>query len=177
MRNYCRMLSWALVVGFLTMPGAGKVAAQAMATDSATVTATGPVTGTSAGMFLNAIGRGNPFSAPSFSVVQFNAGDLGYISVSEVDAVTLQLTQSLFGGASKGPLAFYVTEDTVSSIEPGTMDVRFLMSDVHGLGTQLAPLHFLGTAKFKPVRSGTVNTYTFSVTDPALQSYLSLIHI
>jgi hypothetical protein len=170
MRNYRRKLSWALVLGFLTIPGAGKAAAQALASDSATITHAGSVAGQ---MFLDIIGRGNPFAAPSFSVVQFNGGDLGLSGVTQVTSVTLDLTEGLFGAASKGPMAFYVTEDTTTDIEPGTTPLMFDLTTPSGVGTQLAPLHFLGNAKFKPVRTGTVDLYTFAVTDPNLQSYLA----
>ncbi len=172
MRNCCRNLSWVLALSVLAIPAAGKVAAQAMASNSSVIQTTGP---TSSLTFLDIIGQGNTFSSagPSFSVVEFSSGDLGLFNVSQVDSVTLSLTQSLFGAASRGPLAFLITDDTTTSIEPdGTSPLIFDTTDVRGLNGQLANTYDLGDAKFRLVRNGHVDTFTFAVTDPNLEAYL-----
>ena len=175
MRNCCRKLSWVLVLGVLAAPGAGKSPAQAMASNSAVIQTTGVEGGTGGLSFLDIIGQENMFSSagPSFSVVEFSSGDLGLGQVSQVSSVTVSLTQSLFGAASRGPMAFLVTDDTTTSIEPdGTSPLIFDTTDPRGLNGQLSNLYSLGDAKFRLVRNGHVDTFTFAITDPNLEAYL-----
>src|SRR5579871_5934049 len=120
MRKCCRKLSWAVVLGVLAMPGAGTVTAQAFAVNSSVIQTTGPLGGSGGLSFLDIIGQGNPYYAanpnPSFSVVEFDSSQLGYFSVSQVSSVTISVTQSLFGAASRGTLAILITDDTTTSI-------------------------------------------------------------
>lgn len=175
MRTCYQKLSWVLVVGLLASPGASKAMAQAMATNNAVVQQTGPEGGDNGLAFLDIIGRGNTFSStgPSFSIVEFSSGDLGLFHITQVDSVTLSLTQSLFGAASRGPMAFLITDDTTTSIAgDGSSPLIFDMADARGLNGQLANTYSLGDGKFRLVRNGKVDTFTFSISDPNLQAYL-----
>jgi hypothetical protein len=161
-----------VALGLLAFPGAGRVAAQAMPFDSSiiqTMGAEAPPNGTA---FTDVIGRNNRFGTPSFTVLDFNSGDLGLGTVTTVNSLTLAMEQDLFGASSKGRMDFFVTDDTTTDIDFPTSPLMFDMTDPKGLGSQLSNLYLLGHHNFRPVRSGHLDTFTFNITDPALNAYL-----
>ncbi len=167
-----RKLTWAVVLGLLAFPCAGRVAAQAQPFDSSIIQTMGAEAPPNGINFTDVIGRNNLFGTPSYTVLDFNSGDLGLGSVTTVNSLTLAMEQDLFGASSKGEMDFFVSDNTTASIDAGTSTLIFDVNFTTGLGSQLDNLYLLGQRKFKPVRSGHLDTFTFTITDPALNAYL-----
>lgn len=153
---------------------AGEAPAQtALAQNNATVQPGGPRTGPNGLAFFNVEGAANGANA-SYGVLEFNSPDLGYGQVSAVTSLTVALLEDEASFTAKGPLEFYVTTDTTTSIlNDGTSPLIFDAADPQGLNGQLQTLYTLGNGKFHPIRTGHVDTYRFSVTPgSALEAYL-----
>jgi hypothetical protein len=161
-----------MILGWAT---AAAPAQTVQAFNNATVQPTGPRMGAFGLAFFNVEGRPSGANA-SYGVIDFNSTGLGYSGgVTQVTSVTVALVQDEAGFSSRGAMNFYVTDDTTTSIaNDGTSPLMFDPSDVEGLNGQLANTYLLGPAKFKVIRTGFVNKYTFAV-DPtsALSVYLA----
>jgi hypothetical protein len=90
--------------------------------------------------------------------------------VSDIASVSVSLTQSNAAFTVDGPVYFYVTGDTTTSIQPGSR-LSFNRSYTEGLGAQLSPRYFLGAGYFTQSDDGTVDTYTFQP-HPVLKAFL-----
>jgi hypothetical protein len=170
MKRFCQALAVVLTAAVAA------TAADAPATNNATVQPAGPRSGTNGKKFCNIEGRGVPSSDQfaSYGVIEFNSADLQLGQVTHVTALKLILVQDLASFSSRGLQHLYVTEDLTTSIEPlSPPECFFDLSDVHGLGNQFQPLHDLGTGQFDIVRTTWVDPYTFNVqAGSALETYL-----
>jgi hypothetical protein len=138
----------------------------AVASDCATVLIIGPRPTGLGKAFFDVEGRNNPGStAPAFGVLEYNSTDLGLGQVSEVDSVSVTLWQSEFGDTSRGPIRFFITTDTTTSIQPDDVSpaIVFDTTVVNGVGSQLATLYDLGQGEFLPVRTGWADRFTFPI--------------
>jgi hypothetical protein len=148
-------------------------AADAPARDNATVWPSGPRPGSAGKAFLNIEGRPNGAFA-SFGVVDFNSGDLEAGQVSGVSSLTVTMVQTFAAFTSRGRMKFFVTTDTATSIQPDDPPaVMFDLEDINGLGSQLSTRYELGPGLFIPVRTGYIDSFTFTI-EPgsALEAYL-----
>lgn len=174
MKHFGRTKTAVIVCVIWAWAAAAAPAQTAKAVANATVQPAGVRQGPNGLAFFNIEGR--PFGAnASFGVIDFNSAELGYAGVSEVTAVTLRLVQDEASFSSRGRMNFYVSDDTTTSIaNDGSSPLMFDGTDVEGLNGQLANLYLLGSRKYKVIRTGYVDRYTFAV-DPgsALSAYLA----
>lgn len=158
--QHSAVLMAAVLLGFTT---ADLRAQTAMAQNNATVQPAGPRQGGNGLAFFNVEGVPSGASA-SFGVLEFNSPDLGYGQVSAVTSLSVTLVQDEASFTSRGAVIFYVTGDTTTSIlNDGTSPLMFDPTDPEGLNGQLTPLYKLGKRHFHPIRSGHVDTYTFTL--------------
>jgi hypothetical protein len=173
MRDHRRFTTFLVTLVVVVAHGAAIQAAPitilATATNNATILPGGPRTGTNGKIFLNAEGSNNGAFA-SFAVIDFPL--IANPSVTSVSSLALSLTQSNAAFTANGGLSFFLSEDTTTSIDPGTSSLAFSTTSLpNGLGTQLSPSFLLGPGTFTQVGTGTVDTFTFPV-PAAAQSYL-----
>jgi hypothetical protein len=141
------------------------------ASNNATVQAAGPRTGANGKSFFNMEGSSNG-SFASFGVVDFQtpAG----VAFGPGGMLSLTLTQANAAFTTFGQLAFYLSTDTTTSIDPGTSPLAFdaSASDLPtGLGSQLNTKYLLGSGTFTEVANGHQDIFSFTPTGAAL-SYL-----
>jgi hypothetical protein len=152
--------------------------AVAYAYSNATVQPSGPRTGANGLNYFNVEGPdkgGGNFN--SFGVVDFSAPQLGLDSSQNYlfNQITLNFTEANSSFSAAGPINFYLASDTSTSIlNDGSSPLRNdgTMEGVSS-GGQLGTLYFLGQGNFSPISNGTVDTYTFNLTDPAIQTLLN----
>ncbi len=141
--------------------------------NNATVQPAGPRTGSGGKNFFNIEGN-NHGQFASFGVADFNAANLGIGQpVADVVGIRLKLTEDRAAFSAAGSIRFWLTEDTTTSIDPGTPPpIAWDASDLpNGLGGQLVPRYELGTGTYTPTADGTLFEYTLSLS-PAAKSYL-----
>jgi hypothetical protein len=139
------------------------------ATNNATVQPGGPRAGDNGKVFFNMEGSSNDTFA-SFGVVDFQLPDGSTFNPGDLLSITL--TQANASFTSDGMLAFYVSTDTTTDIEPDTSPLAFDPTDLPtGLGNQLDTKYLLGCGAFTQVADGSMDTFSFMPTDEAL-SYL-----
>jgi len=131
--------------------------------DNATVQPGGPRMGANGKNFFNTEGTDNATFA-SFGVADFDTSTLGITyTVDTVTAVTVTLTQDNASFTTDGAINFYISEDTVTSIQPEDDAVFFDATDSEGLNGQLQPIHFLGSGSFAQGANGTVDVFAFDL--------------
>jgi hypothetical protein len=139
------------------------------ASNNATIQPGGPRAGANGKLFFNMEGSSNG-SFSDFGVVDFQT-PLG-VTFGPGQQLSLALTQDNAAFTANGSLAFYVSTDTTTDIEPGTSPLAFQANSLPtGLGTQLDPKYLLGTGMFTEVANGQIDVFTFTPTGAAL-SYL-----
>jgi hypothetical protein len=142
----------------------------APATDNATVQPTGPRMGQNGKDYLNVEGVMNGNFA-SFGVIDFDSSALGLNGVTDLQSVTISLTQDNASFTHDGPVNFYITEDTTTSIQPDDMAILFDTNDSEGLNGQLSPIHLLGAGNFMQTNSGDLDQFRFAL-DTDTKAYL-----
>lgn len=168
-----RALLMAAVLLTATIAAHAQVTVSAEAFNNATVQPAGPRTGSGGKNFFNIEGNNNGQFA-SFGVADFRAADLSIGQpVADVVGIRLKLTEDRAAFSAAGSIRFWLTEDTATSIDPGTPPpLAWDASDLpHGLGGQLVPRYELGTGTYTPTADGTLFEYTLSLS-PAAKSYL-----
>ncbi len=177
MKRYTRPLALAFVAAAaLTTSVAG--AADAIAINNATVLPTGPRPGSSGKAFVNVEGREVPdaLTFASYAVLEFDSSDFQITNtVIRVPSLIVTLTQTLAGFSSRGRMAFYVTTDLTTDIEPNEVNPAcfFDFAEPNGLNGQFATTYLLGTREFVPVRTGTVEKFAFQIANAsAVEMYL-----
>jgi hypothetical protein len=155
----------AVAVAIVGLAGSARADVTLVATDNATVQPSGPRTGTNGKQFFNMEGTSNGTFA-DFGVVDFATTGAG--PVSNLNLLTLRLTEDNASFTKPGGLAFYITTDTTTNIQPGTSPLAFNTNfPPQGLDGQLSTLLLLGTGTFTSTSStpsGKVDTYSFALT-------------
>jgi hypothetical protein len=163
----------AIVAAILCTPNAAHADAIVLASNNATIQPGGPRPGPNGKNFFNLEGSSNG-SFASFGVVDFQLASGTTFGVG--DTLSLSLTQANAAFTHNGLLAFYLTTDTTTDIEPGTSPLHYDGTDLPtGLGTQLNTRFLLGVASFVEVADGQTDTFSFTPTGAAL-SYLETIN-
>lgn len=149
-----------------------QVTVSAEAINNATVQPAGPRSGNRGKNYFNVEGNNN-IQYASFGVADFSASSFGLtLPVADILGLTLVLTDAPASFSAAGGINIWLSEDTTTDIEPGTSPLAWDASDLpNGLGSQLLPLHYLGSGTYTPTADGTVFSYTLSLT-PNAKSYL-----
>ena len=166
---------FALTLGAVSAPALRADDFTASAFDNATVWPTGPRPGDFGKAFFNIEGPSNGDFA-SFGVADFDSTTLGIdFTVGDISGVTVTLTQDNAAFTTDGVINFYITEDNVTSIQPDDSPLQYDPTNPpEGLGSQLQPLHFLGSGPFTEGPNGTVDTFPFTP-DPDTVAYLASV--
>jgi hypothetical protein len=138
-----------------------------VAFDNATVQPAGPRSGDNGKNYFNIEGISNG-SFASFGVADFDSSTFGInFTVGTVTAVTITLNQDNASFTANGAINFYITEDTITSIQPDPTnpEVIFDLSDPEGLNGQLQPIHALGSGLFIQGPNGTMDVFSFALDD------------
>jgi len=161
--------SGALAAVILCVPQTAWADTTTLATNNATVQPGGPRAGDNGKVFFNMEGSSNDTFA-SFGIVDFQLPDGSTFNPGDVLSITL--TQANASFTHDGMLAFYLSTDTMTDIEPDTSPLAFDTGDLPtGLGNQLEAKYLLGFGDFTQVSDGSMDTFSFTPTDEAL-SYL-----
>ncbi len=145
----------------------------AEAVNNATVRPDGPRTGSSGKNFFNIEGNNNGAFA-SFGVADFSASSFGLtLPVADITGIRLVLTEDRASFSAAGGINIWLTEDTTTSIDPGTPPpLTWDATDLpNGLGAQLQPRYYLGSGIYTPTADGTIFENTLLLT-PEAKSYL-----
>ncbi|GIV19433.1 MAG: hypothetical protein KatS3mg023_1184 [Armatimonadota bacterium] len=164
-----RVLLTAAVLLSVAVTVHAQMTVSAEAFNNATVQPAGPRTGSGGKNFFNIEGNNNGQFA-SFGVADFNAANLSIGQpVADVVGIRLKLTEDRASFSAAGSIRFWLTEDTTTSIDPGTPPpMAWDASDLpNGLGTQLVPRYELGTGAYTPTADGTLFEYTLSLSSAA----------
>lgn len=168
-----RTLLTTVVLLGATIAATAQITVSTEAFNNATVQPAGPRTGSAGKNFFNIEGNNNGQFA-SFGVADFNAVNLSIGQpVADVVGIRVKLTEDRAAFSAGGSIRFWLTEDTTTSIDPGTPPpLAWDASDLpNGLGGQLVPRYELGTGTYTPTADGTLFEYTLSLS-PAAKSYL-----
>lgn len=166
------MLAVSLALALVTGAYA-QITVSAEAINNATVQPAGPRAAPGGKNFFNVEGN-NKGQFASFGVADFSASSFGLsLPVADITGIRLVLTEDRASFSAAGGVNIWLSEDTTTSIEPGTPPpLVWDASDLpNGLGSQLVPCHYLGSGTYTPTADGTVFSYTLSLT-PNAKSYL-----
>jgi hypothetical protein len=165
--------SVAIVSAIVCAPDAARADTITLASNNATIQPGGPRGGANGKNFFNIEGSSNGVFA-SFGVVDFQLASGTTFTLG--DALSISLTQANASFTHNGLLAFYLTTDTTTSIEPTTSPLHYDVANLPtGLGSQLNTKFLLGVAPFMEVADGQTDTFSFIPTGAAL-SYLATIN-
>jgi hypothetical protein len=176
MKRFDLKLVGLLVLATAALPAAARADLYSTAAfDNGTIQSTGPRQGDFGKIFFNIEGLANsPFD--SYGVADFDSTQLGInFTVSNILTVTVALTQDNAAFTTNGSINFYISGDTVTSIQPADDVVFFDESDPEGLNGQLSPTYYLGTGTFTEIANGTEDDFTFAL-DPTSDVYAYLIN-
>lgn len=136
---------------------------EATAATGATVQTKGPRAGDPGKLYLNVEGKNNGEAGAyaSFAVLDFRLAKPA-APVSKVKGLELQLVQSIARFSKEGTVKVYLAADAAKPLEP----LKFDLAVPGGVGDQLGARHLLGEAKFKPGKTGDVNTIDLTPTGP-----------
>ena len=143
-----------------------------LASNNATIQPTGPRTGTNGKVFFNMEGSSNG-SFASFGVIDFQVPN--GVTFGPGGTLSLSLTQDNAAFTANGSLAFYVSTDTTTNIDPGSSPLAFdatASSLPTGIDAQLGTKYLLGMGTFAGVANGHLDLFSFTPTGAAL-SYLT----
>jgi|GEM_PF-969055 len=158
----------ALVVAALfvvsTLAAYAQITVSTNAVNNATIQPAGPRSGTNGKRYLNI--EGNNFgNYASFGVVDFSAANLGLSQpVTDVVSIALKMYDAPAAFSVNGTVRFWLSEDTTTDIEPGTSPLRWDATALpDGVGTQLAPVHLLGSGTYTKTAADAEFVYTLSL--------------
>ncbi len=129
------------------------------ATTNLTVQPNGPRTGSSGLAFLNIEGSSyNNFA--SWGPLEFDTTGITCGTGYEITSLQLTFTQSNAAFTTNGTVAFFVTQDTATSLAQSNTALTFNANALpYGLGTQLDPKTLLGVGTFTQVATGAQDVY------------------
>jgi hypothetical protein len=148
--------------------------------DNGTIFSVGPRNPPNGRNYFDIEGTMNgPFAA--FGVADFastrlrNANGQPIGQISQINSISLVLTQDNTSFTADGQLNFYVTQQLITSIDadPTFVETTFDVSDPNGEGLngQFAPAVLVGMGAFTQVQNGQIDTFMLTL-DANTQSYL-----
>jgi hypothetical protein len=146
-----------LLVSFLVIPT--QAAVEVVASKSLTVQPSGPRPGDVGSKYFNIEGKDNEKYA-SFGVLVFDIPK--EIRDKKVKSVTLTLVQSIPKFAKDGAIRFFLVGDLNA-----TKDLKFDSNASDGVGSQIKPLHALGSGTFKKIETGKSESFSLTLDDTA----------
>ena len=156
-----RILSILLVscslASFLVNPVRAGV--EVISSKSLTVQPNGPRPGDAGNKYLNIEGKDNDKYA-SFGVLVFEVPK--EVRDKKVKSVTLIFAQSIPRFAKDGAIRFFLAPDL-----DVTKELKFDPNASDGVGSQIKPLHPLGSGNFKKVETGKTESFSLTVDDTA----------
>ncbi|MBS1713768.1 MAG: hypothetical protein JST30_05470, partial [Armatimonadetes bacterium] len=166
------MFKRALALGLLSLVAHAAMAAySAEAFNNATIQIAGPRQGTNGKNFFNIEGEGNAENFRSWGAADFHGTDFNIgMPVNDVTDFKIVLTEANAAFTLPGTVKFWISTDTVNSIDPGTSPFVW-QNDVtpDGAGNQL-PTVFLGSGQFNTTgnaNSGQVDAFPCTLSDQA----------
>ena len=106
-------------------------------------------------------------------MAEFDTSGLFSGAILDITGFALTLTQSNAYFTKDGAVAFFITEDTATSIGPGSSLVWDSGDTLYGMGTQLDPKTAAGTSTFAEVADGHEDIYDLaSDLSAAVKTYL-----
>ncbi|HEV3163173.1 MAG TPA: hypothetical protein VGZ22_03965 [Isosphaeraceae bacterium] len=171
----CRQAAAIVLASLFVFEGIAQAGSDISASASAIVMPGGPRSGTNGKVFLNAQGRKTTADGKyaSFGVIEFQAPKDA--KVAKVKGLTITLVESIPSFARRGPIKFYLTTDTKTSLEPAEPPakpaLKFDTSSPDGLGDQLKPRFLLGSSQFVKDETGHADTYLLTI-DGDAEAYL-----
>ena len=150
-----RSTPFAIVAVLMVIPAQGGV--DVTATKSLAVQPNGPRTGDAGKKYFNIEGKDNDKYA-SFGVVVFEMPK--EIDATKIKGVKLTLVQSVPRFAKDGGVELFLAPD----LDPAA-DLKFDPKFEDGVGDRIKPLHELGSATFKKVKTGEMQSFTLTLDD------------
>jgi hypothetical protein len=126
-----------------------------VASKSLTVQPNGPRSGDAGSKYLNIEGKDNEKYA-SFGVLVFEIPK--EVQDKKVKSMTLTLVQSIPKFAKDGEIHFFLAPDLDAK-----GDLKFDPNAPDGVGSQIKPLHALGSANFKKIETGKTESFSLTV--------------
>ena len=148
--------------------------------DNGTIWTVGPRAGNNGKNFFDIEGSNNgnfaAFGVADFASTHFRNADHQPIGqISQINSISLSLTQDDAAFTNDGKINIYLTRQVITSIDPDPTDIEttFDMNDANGEGLngQFAPLVLIGTGTFTQASNGQVDTFALSL-DADTQAYL-----
>ena len=181
----------ALLVAVLTVP-AGAVAQTIdlgfdEAVANATVRPAGARSGGSGAAFFNVQSNANGNNS-SYGVAEWNLGAGSFLNSptgltgTDIAGLGVRLTQSNASFSADTGLRFWLWDNTITSIAPGSTEVTFDLATVGGISVPPQPwfadpyrLWEIGTGSYTPTANGDQDTFLFTTTawDPAARDYIA----
>jgi hypothetical protein len=143
------------LAGFVVIPTQAGV--EIVASKSLTVQPDGPRSGDPGTKYFNIQGKDNQKYA-SFGVLVFEIPK--EIRDKKVKDVTLTMVQSIPKFAKDGAICFFLATDL-----DAPENLKFDPNAPDGVGSQIKPLHALGSGKFKKIETGKTETLSINVDD------------
>jgi hypothetical protein len=145
------------LASFLVSPTYAGV--EVIASKSLTVQPNGPRPGDAGNKYFNIEGKDNEKYA-SFGVLVFDIPK--EIHDKKLKSLTLTLVQSIPQFSKDGAIRFFLAPD----LDPKA-DLKFDAKASDGVGSQIKPLHSLGSGNFKKVETGKSESFSLTVDDAA----------
>lgn len=185
------LVGGALLLALLAVP-AGAVAQTIdlgfdEAVANATVQPAGARSGGSGTNFFNIQSNANG-NFSSYGVAEWNLGAGSFLNSptgltgTDIAGLGVRLTQSNAGFSASTGLRFWLWDNTITSIAPGSTEVMFDLATVGGISVPPQPwfadpyrLWEIGTGSYTPTASGDQDTFVFTTTawDPAARDYIA----
>jgi hypothetical protein len=161
-----KQLFFAGFIALVFSPAAQAATISVSAFDNRTIQTGGPRTGANGTNFFNIEGANNNAFA-DFGVADFSLGSQGG-TVTGINSLTVNLTESDAAFTMPGTLDFYLTTNTSISIDPPGSTLKYQTNPPvvpPGIDAQLGNLFQLGTGLFNTTgntNSGGLDSYVFS---------------
>ncbi len=143
------------IASFLVVPTQPGV--EVVASKSLTVQPSGPRSGDAGSKYFNIEGKDNEKYA-SYGVLVFDIPK--EVQDKKVKNLTLILVQSIPKFAKDGAIRFFLAPD----LDPNA-DLKFDPNAPDGVGSQIKPLHALGSGNFKKVETGKMESFPLTMDD------------
>ncbi len=145
------------IASFLVVPTQPGV--EVVASKSLTVQPSGPRSGDAGSKYFNIEGKDNEKYA-SYGVLVFDIPK--EVQDKKVKNLTLILVQSIPKFAKDGAIRFFPAPD----LDPNA-DLKFDPNAPDGVGSQIKPLHALGSGNFKKIETGKTESFSLTVDETA----------
>jgi hypothetical protein len=157
MRSLSIIGACCLLASFMVIPAQAGV--EVVASKSLTVRPNGPRRGDAGSKYFDIQGKENQKYA-SVGVLTFEIPK--EIHDKKVKSLTLSLIQCVPRFAKDGAIRFFLAPDLDAA-----RDLTFDPSTPDGVGSQIKPLHALGSGNFKKVETGKTESFSLTVDDAA----------